>query len=396
MPTVECILTSKFDLTNKAEVFKFIFRLYNFFDWSKTDLRNMFRPDSRHVLSFIGKMTDVPTLKSNTGGDNSSCSRKTQTPKTAQGGNRTMSRGRTRTLSQIAQKEGYKLLTFINLTKRSAVAKACKNDQIVAMKLIPGRRRPSSNSWQTEELRILMELQQLDSPRNHTIKVLHVYHFYHHHSDRSDEIIVMPWQSPLDDFLIGFPTMVESLWHQFLEGVSFLHEHGIAHLDLKPGNVLVGYSDKPRLTLIDFGISVRVESEETEVDGYRGTPLWSAPEVGTEDGPKMRYSPILADRWSCGRVLRHIRDFHPIDDTSAFVSLQEELLSPNPSARPSLDQVQRKFHATRPEKRYNADSGFVSQKRLRSTGRYVYLFYLVSLRLYVGRFRPNWRSATTW
>ena len=377
MPTVECILTSKYHLTDKTEAFKFIFRLYNFLDWSKTDLRSMFRPDSLYVLSFIGKMTDMPTPESNTGRVNSSRSRKTKTPKTAHGAT---SRGRKRTLYRIAQREGYDLLNFINRGKRSTVAKACKNDHIVAMKLIPGRRRPLSNSRQNEELRIIMDLQKLDSPRNHTIKVLHVHHFLHHRSDKFDDIIVMPWQSPLNDFLSGFPTMAESLWHQFLEGVSFLHEHGIAHLDLKPGNVLVGYSDKPRLTLIDFGISVRAKSEEIKVEGYRGTPLWSAPEVGTEYGPKMRYSPILADRWSCGRVLRHIRDFHPINDTSVFASVQEELLSPVPSARPSLEHVHCRFHATRssPAKRCDADSAFVSQKRLRSAGWYVYSFYLVA------------------
>jgi serine/threonine protein kinase len=370
--TVKCILTSKFHLTNKTDAFKFIFRLYNFFDWSKT--ASMFRPDSCHVLSFVGKMADIPTTESNTGGDNSSRSRKTKLSKTARGAT---PGDRTWTLFQIAQKEGYNLLTFINRDKRSTVAKAYKNDHIVAMKLITGRRRPLANSSQSEELRIIMDLQKLDSPRNHTIKVLHVYHFHHHPSDKSDDIIVMPWQSPLDDFLIGFPTMAESLWHQFLEGVSFLHEHGIAHLDLKPGNVLVGYSDKPRLALIDFGISVLAKSKEIMVEGYRGTPLWSAPEVGTEDGPKMRYSPILADRWSCGRVLRHIRDFHPINDTSVFVSVQEELLSPVPSARPSLAHVHRRFQ-TPSAKRCDVDSGFVSQKRLRSAGWYVYFFYLVA------------------
>ena len=76
---VNSILTSKFDLTDQTEAFKFIFRLYNFFDWSRTDLRNMFRPDFLHVLSFVGKMSDIPA--SNTGGDNSSRSKKAGTSK---------------------------------------------------------------------------------------------------------------------------------------------------------------------------------------------------------------------------------------------------------------------------------------------------------------------------
>lgn len=67
---VNSILTSKFDLTDQTEAFKFIFRLYNFFDWSRTDPHNMLRPDYPHVLSFIEKMSD--TSESNTGGDNGS------------------------------------------------------------------------------------------------------------------------------------------------------------------------------------------------------------------------------------------------------------------------------------------------------------------------------------
>ncbi|KAI0298015.1 kinase-like domain-containing protein, partial [Multifurca ochricompacta] len=96
---------------------------------------------------------------------------------------------------------------------------------------------------------------------------------------------------------------------QFLEGVAFMHEHKVAHLDLKPNNLVVAFHDQSStrwLSIIDFGISVFVEGEETEVNGYRGTPSssWVAPEVGSEDGPRRSYSAILADRWACGRMIQ--------------------------------------------------------------------------------------------
>jgi serine/threonine protein kinase len=63
-----------------------------------------------------------------------------------------------------------------------------------------------------------------------------------------------------------FPGAVELLCVQFLKGVAFLHESGIAHLNLKPGNVLVDHKHEllsPQLSIIDFGLSIFVESEET-------------------------------------------------------------------------------------------------------------------------------------
>ncbi|KAI9444358.1 kinase-like domain-containing protein [Lactarius psammicola] len=110
----------------------------------------------------------------------------------------------------------------------------------------------------------------------------------------------------------------ESLRIQFLEGVAFLHEHGIAHLDLKPGNVLVhgkSGSLSPRLSIIDFGLSVFAESEETLVEGYRGTPSWAAPEV--EENAR-KYSAILADRFSCGKVLKYFANTPPNRQRCSF------------------------------------------------------------------------------
>ena len=85
----------------------------------------------------------------------------------------------------------------------------------------------------------------------------------------------------------------------------------LTHLDLNPQNVVVddlntNRKHPPRLFIIDFGLSVFVEDEETTVKGYGVTPTWVAPEFGTRDDPDMNYSAIRADRWACGRML----DYH--------------------------------------------------------------------------------------
>jgi serine/threonine protein kinase len=259
----------------------------------------------------------------------------------------------------LVQMEGYTLLPEDDGRRSMTVAKAVSGGQVVALKLI----RPDNMN----ELTILEHLQTFQSLRNHTIKLLRVIH-----SDCVADIIVMPWQSPLNIFLRRHASldMVVLLRFQIMEGVWFLHEHLIAHLDLKPENIFVGHTDSlsplARLSIGDYGISVRVEDEESTVEGYRGTPFWSAPEVGTEDGPKLKYSAIRADRWSCGRVVHYLAQFHPLNDGLAFGSTYEQLLNPDPRRRPSLDEA---IHTLQPvsviKRGSSTDFASASQKRTR-------------------------------
>ena len=91
--------------------------------------------------------------------------------------------------------------------------------------------------------------------------------------------------------------------YDLIQGLGYLHEHGIAHLDIKPRNLV--YTMNGPLQIIDFDAAVRVESEDTEIEGICGTQGWRAPEIGNNEDEVAppRFSPILADRWSCGSVL---------------------------------------------------------------------------------------------
>jgi serine/threonine protein kinase len=117
-----------------------------------------------------------------------------------------------------------------------------------------------------------------------------------------------------------------------VKGVAYLHASGVAHLDLKPDNLV--YDATGQLKIIDFDLAVRVKDEEQEIEGYRGTPGWTAPEIGHEGGPKRRYSAIKADRWACGRILQTFLNY----DKSGFSTLAQRLMARNPSERPSLIQ----------------------------------------------------------
>lgn len=64
-----------------------------------------------------------------------------------------------------------------------------------------------------------------------------------------------------------------SIVKQTVEGVCYLHKHGIAHRDLKPENLLCSEDDKYqpfRIVIADFGLSKSFESANLETSC--GTP----------------------------------------------------------------------------------------------------------------------------
>ena len=74
-------------------------------------------------------------------------------------------------------------------------------------------------------------------------------------------LLILPQRHPLLHFLKLQASVgdVELLALQFLEGVAYLQLSSVAHLDLKPGNIVVQRdpeSKKVDLAIIDFNISV--------------------------------------------------------------------------------------------------------------------------------------------
>ena len=222
----------------------------------------------------------------------------------------------------------------------TSVVKARKDGKVLALKVL-GKRTIKTKG----EVQIHRFLQSQQSECQHVIKLVDII------SCDFGDILVMPWLSPLEVVLDEHPELRPPLGIQFLEAIWFLHRHSIAHLDLKPANTLVdlmGVSppsspSSPYLSLIDFGLSMSVQDENTEVVGYCGTLSWSAPQVRTEYGSKARYKAILADRWSCRKVLGYIAGSQAGSGISIpqqwFDLASTQLRHRDPSKRPSLDEV---------------------------------------------------------
>ncbi|KAI9512268.1 kinase-like domain-containing protein, partial [Russula earlei] len=183
-----------------------------------------------------------------------------------------------------------------------------------------------------QELEFLEHLSSIKDTTNHTIPL-------HDIIDLSigRKAIVLPWGLPLDEVLqFGKYPDVVPLCQQFIEGVAFLHDHNVAHCDLKPGNVVIASKyQPPQLFIIDFDLAEFVESEETMVESWCGTPPWFAPERRTVH----RYSPVLADRWVGGQMIAYFAKYASSDDKRDLLGLAGPLLSTNPRARPSLSSI---------------------------------------------------------
>jgi serine/threonine protein kinase len=181
----------------------------------------------------------------------------------------------------------------------------------------------------SEELSILRFLHSVGSPQNHTIELLNTFNV------DITTFIVLPRAERLDFMSLSLRELAEELSTQFLEGVAFLHHNGVAHLDLKPQNVLV--EDNRRLVIIDFDISVRVNSPEDTIDRFLGTQGWMAPEIGDRHCARRSYSPIRADLWSCGRMLEFFGQQNPaLAGKVSYQAFIRRLLLSDPKLRPLL------------------------------------------------------------
>ena len=125
------------------------------------------------------------------------------------------------------------------------------------------------------------------------------------------------------------------LVRQFLEGVNFMHKHHVAHLDLKPDNIVITATN--RLLIIDYDVSVQVSGPESWIQGYRGTKGWAAPEL--EEHPDRKYQPIRADLWSAGRVLEYFADRQDRRTSGPINTLAFRLLRHNPQERLPLSKI---------------------------------------------------------
>lgn len=147
------------------------------------------------------------------------------------------------------------------------------------------------------------------------------------------------------------------IFHQVIDAVSYCHENGVYHRDLKLENLLV--DSEGNIKISDFGLSALPQNldENGLLHTTCGSPNYVAPEVLSNRG----YDGEMVDIWSCGVILYVIlTGFLPFDDRNLAVLYQKifrgdvhipewispgasnlikRILDPNPKTRINIDGI---------------------------------------------------------
>ncbi|TNJ28877.1 Kinase, NEK [Giardia muris] len=182
------------------------------------------------------------------------------------------------------------------------------------------------------------------------------YHRVHDNPDNGTAYLVMDWCSgTLLDEVRGRgerrePFRDDEVWRclrEMASGLAYLHERGLVHRDLKPGNIFL--APNGRLVLADFGL-VRDAARSRRMSTVAGTELYMAPELYD---PEPQYS-FPVDVWALGVMgyelctgrlpfsnVFAISEEEPpaIEGRGELAALIARMLSKNPKDRPTAQAV---------------------------------------------------------
>jgi len=150
------------------------------------------------------------------------------------------------------------------------------------------------------------------------------------------------------------------------QGLSFAHQRGFIHRDIKPGNIMI--SHRGEVKIMDFGIVRRIDSELTQTGAFLGTPSYMSPEQLKGEGVSSK-----SDLFSLGilfyEILSAQKPFRAENETSLVLKIINEKEKPvrklNPLVPWRAARVLKRLLKKDPRKRFeNADELSKALERL--------------------------------
>lgn len=152
--------------------------------------------------------------------------------------------------------------------------------------------------------------------------------------------------------------MLHRLVMPIASALTYAHEHGVLHRDVKPSNVLIDMRGTPYLT--DFGLArLAVAGESTmSADVMLGTPFYISPEQARGE----RELDARTDIYSLGIVLYEmVVGRVPFAADTAYATVHDHIYTApplpselNPAVNPTLEAVLLKALAKQPDARYSS------------------------------------------
>ncbi|KAF8217735.1 kinase-like domain-containing protein [Mycena galopus ATCC 62051] len=218
----------------------------------------------------------------------------------------------------------------------------------------------------SSEVQCIQYLSNISDPRNRTIPVLQILPL----PNDIDVLVVMPYGRRFNHPAFHCRGEFAEAMRQFLEGLSFMHEHNICHFDIAPKNLMM---DESRV--VPRGSHFCYPKTH---DGYRGSFAWeNRCSVGPVDYyyidfglsmyyPKGRdtalttgtlrnfrtipelsetvpYNPFKVDVFQLGLTMANVIKDYP--DLHIFSPVANRMMSTNPSDRPEPAQSLQEFNS---------------------------------------------------
>jgi serine/threonine protein kinase len=151
---------------------------------------------------------------------------------------------------------------------------------------------------------------------------------------------------------------------QASEALSYAHQRGMIHRDVKPANLMLDARENNRLVLTDFGIAKLLTGKQNTISGgLVGTPAYMSPEQGMGEIGDER-----SDLYSLGVIMYQLLTGElPYDAETPMALILQHMNDPVPSVRsidphlsPAVDKVLMRLMAKDPTQRYQGAQELIS------------------------------------